>query len=169
MATEADKAMMMAAATFRGAIVQAYAHAEFMLADLVMRARRLPEYHDPEAKFPFPFAARLTEVKKLLERSGPLRPYRENISPALDGMAEFEVYRHFMVHGLIVVTSAPEEQQAPIHFRLYHVPKGGVPQFGDMSTNLEQLEQLAIAIGTASNDIVGPIAQAVVDLQLEPA
>ena len=171
MATEVENETMLAAAIYRGAVIQAWAHVEFMATDLVMRAKRLPEYAAADLAFKYRFEGRIAELKRLLTHPGPLDSHKAAILEHLDGMDRFETHRHFMAHGLMTVRTPgdDDEDESQINLRLYNRVKGGRLEMGHMPTDLQQMQNLAMDIGEASNKIVGPLARAVVDLGLDPA
>ena len=88
--------------SLRGAIVNAYAQVEFMLADLVARCRELPEYASEISKLPYGVDARVKAIKKLCAMAGPLNEFQRDLVPIADKLLELENDRHFLTHGFAI-------------------------------------------------------------------
>src|ERR1700693_775996 len=101
------KAIVNHAHYVRGTIISSYAHIEFLLADLSLNAWKMPEYAHLAGPFPYKVDSRIKAVGKLFEADGPLKWYRAGVQPALDELLKLEELRHFVAHGLMIVTPRP--------------------------------------------------------------
>lgn len=93
----------------RGWIVNSYAQFENMLSDIVRLARQLPEYADLHV--PYRTAGRISRVRELLTREGPLAKFAGSIAPLVDQFESFEDTRLILVHAFV---------------RVHHTPKGEI-------------------------------------------
>jgi hypothetical protein len=82
--SDETKALVNHAVYLRGSIITSYAHIEFLLADICLKAWQLPEYAHLAGAFPYKTDSRIQAVGALFECNGPLKPYREGVQPALD-------------------------------------------------------------------------------------
>jgi hypothetical protein len=98
------KALVNHAIYLRGNVITSYAHIEFLLADICLKAWQRSEYSHLAGAFPYKTDSRIKAVRALFECDGPLKAYRDGVQPALDKLLDFEERRHFFAHGLFIVT-----------------------------------------------------------------
>jgi hypothetical protein len=103
--TDASKAFVNHAVYLRGNIIISYAHIEFLLTDICLKAWQLSEYSQFARAFPYRIESRIRAVRTLFESEGPLKRHHQGIQPALDKLLNFEELRHFVAHGLLIVSS----------------------------------------------------------------
>jgi hypothetical protein len=72
-----SKALVNHALYLRGNIITSYAHIEFLLADICLKAWQLDEYAHLAGAFPYKTDSRIKAVRALFEGEGPLKRYRE--------------------------------------------------------------------------------------------
>ncbi len=82
----------------------------------------------------------------------PLTPYREGIQPALDELLNFEELRHFIAHGLLIVTPMPPSD-ALLQYRLYRTTKQGTA-IAVFETSASDLDDVALKIGTLLHEML---------------
>ncbi|MDP3736501.1 MAG: hypothetical protein Q8R02_03870 [Hyphomonadaceae bacterium] len=109
--------------SFRGAIVNAYAQVEFMLADLVARCRQLPDYASEISKLPYGVEARAKAIKKLCAMAGPLNQFQNDLVPIADKLLALEEDRHFLTHGF-AICEHDKQGNVRLVFRRF-VPRSG--------------------------------------------
>jgi hypothetical protein len=150
----------------RGTIIASYAHIEFLLADLCLKAWKMPEYAHLAGPFPYKIDSRIKAVGKLFGADGPLKSYRAGVQPALDELLELEDLRHFVAHGLMIVTPTPPPAGATVQYRLYRTTKDGVEiAFHDAPAS--ELEDVAVKISGSLNQMLVSFNRIYDDLGLE--
>jgi hypothetical protein len=102
--------------------------------------------------FPYKTDSRIKAVRALFEVDGPLTPYREGIQPALDELLNFEELRHFIAHGLLIVTPMPPSD-ALLQYRLYRTTKQGTA-IAVFETSASDLDDVALKIGTLLHEML---------------
>lgn len=153
------------AVCLRGNIITSYAHIEFLLADICLKAWQLPEYAHLARAFPYKTDSRIKAVRALFECNGPLKPYREGVQPALDQLLHFEERRHFIAHGLMIVTPMPPSD-AMLQYRLYRTTEHGTA-IAFFETSASDLEPVALEIGTLLNRMLTTFRRIYSDLGFE--
>jgi hypothetical protein len=146
------KALVNHAVYLRGNMITSYAHIEFLLADICLKAWQLSEYVHLAGVFPYKTDSRIRAVRALFECNGPLKPYREGVQPALDQLLTFEERRHFIAHGLMIVTPLPPDD-VMLEYRLYRTTKHGTA-IAFFETSASDLESVALEIGTLANGML---------------
>jgi hypothetical protein len=159
------KALVNHAVYLRGNIITSYAHIEFLLADLCLKAWQLGEYAHLAGAFPYKTDSRIKAVGALFECNGPLKPYREGVQPALDKLLSFEERRHFIAHGLMIVTPMPPSD-AMLQYRLYRTSKQGTA-IAFFETSASDLDPVALEIGTLLNGMLTTFRRIYFDLGFE--
>jgi hypothetical protein len=101
----------------------------------------------------------------LFEGDGPLKPYREGIQPALDELLNFEDLRHFVAHGLLIVTPMPPSD-AMLQYRLYRTTKQETA-IAFMETSASDLENVSLEISTLLNKMLTTFRRIYFDLGFE--
>jgi hypothetical protein len=163
--SEETKALVNHAIYLRGNIITSYAHIEFLLADICLKAWQLGEYAHLGGAIPYKIESRIKAVRALLEVDGPLKAYREGIQPALDTLLDFEKRRHFIAHGLMTVTPMPPSD-ALLEYRLYRTTKQGT-EIAFFETSVTDLEDVALKIGTLQHEMLLTFVRIYSDLGLE--
>lgn len=88
----------------RGWIVNSYAQLEYLIRDLLIRARDLPAYASALDTVPFDPGKRLRKFKQIVAMDGPLAAYRERIDRLIVRPLEIDQERrHYLVHGLVTL------------------------------------------------------------------
>lgn len=116
------KAIIEAGIAARGWIVNSYAQFENMLSDLVRMARQLPEYNDLHV--PYRTASRISIVREVLTRKGPLAKFGESIGPLIDKFESFEDTRLMLVHAFVRVLHTPKGEVG-FQFEHFKTAAGG--------------------------------------------
>lgn len=150
--SDGTKEIVNHAVYLRGNIITSYAHIEFLLADICLKAWQLEEYKHLAGKFPYSVDSRIKAVRILFDYDGPLKPYREGVQPALDKLLDFEERRHFIAHGLMIVTPMPPND-AMLQYRLYRTTKHGTA-IAFFETSASDLEPVGLEIGTLLNGML---------------
>jgi hypothetical protein len=115
--------------------------------------------------FPYKTDSRIKAVRTLFEGDGPLKPYREGIQPALDELLNFEDLRHFVAHGLLIVTPMPPSD-AMLQYRLYRTTKQETA-IAFMETSASDLENVSLEISTLLNKMLTTFRRIYFDLGFE--
>jgi hypothetical protein len=144
--SDETKALVNHAVYLRGNIITSYAHIEFLLADICLKAWQLPDYTHLARAFPYKTDSRIRAVGALLGCEGPLKQYREGVQPVLDKLLSYEERRHFIAHGLMIVTPLPPND-ATLQYRLYRTTRQGTA-IAFFETTASDLEPVALDIGT---------------------
>ena len=108
----------------RGWIANSYAQIEFMLGDLLLRCRTMPEYA-AEANKPFSHSApkRVAGVRRLLEMDGPLSPFAPELLAILSRFEEGHGTRNLLAHGFCTFLHTPDGDAA-LQFAKWHRHEG---------------------------------------------
>jgi hypothetical protein len=163
--SDESKEIVNHAVYLRGNIITSYAHIEFMLADICLKAWQMGQYQHLAGTFPYKTDSRIRTVRTLFEVEGPLKQYREGIQPALDKLLSFEELRHFVAHGLLIVTPMPPDD-AMLQYRLYRTTKGGTA-IAFFETSASDLGDVALEIGTLLNKMLTTFRRIYFDLGFE--
>lgn len=121
--SEELKRIVEEATYLRGRIVTHYSHAEFLLADFVVKCQNFEQYNGKEFKFPYSIEKRLKAVKEIASAEGPINKYLGKINAIIDDILLFERKRHFMAHGWMMLKY--NRTGHLIEFRMYTQKKGG--------------------------------------------
>jgi hypothetical protein len=141
----------------RGAIISSYAQVEFLLTELNMRCRQLPEYAEIAA----------ARAKELAEGPGPVSAYANDLLPLVARLSDYEDFRHFIAHGLMVV-STRKTATAPIIFRMYRKAPKTPEEYGAIESDADQLRKVSHEISEYARQIATLVARIVQELSLEP-
>ena len=133
-----------------GAIVASYAHVEFLLGDLCMKAWYTAEYSHLREKFPYRLQARIRSARDLFSSDGPLGRYASEVEGVFERLATYEDYRHFMAHGLCIVTPTAMPM---IQLRLWRPTKEGAEE-GTIDLTIEQMRENATEITAYCNQVI---------------
>jgi hypothetical protein len=150
--SDSTKAIVNHAVYLRGNIITSYAHIEFLLADICVKAWQLEQYKHLAGKFPYSVDSRIKAVRILFDSNGPLNPYREGVQPALAKLLDFEKRRHFIAHGLLIVTPVPSND-AMLQYRLYRTTKQGT-EIAFFETSASDLDEVALEIGNLQTQML---------------
>ena len=148
----------------RGMIITSYAHIEFLLADICLKAWQREEYAHLAGPFPYKADTRIKAVSKLLDTDGPLKTYRPGVQPVLDELLSFEELRHFVAHGLLVVT--PDPSGPRMQYRLYRTTKHGT-EIGFLETSSSELTDASLKISGLLHQMLTTFRRIYFDLGLE--
>jgi hypothetical protein len=152
----------------RGAIISSYAQVEFLLTDLNMRCRSLPEYAEIASSFPYKLESKVARAKELVAAPGPLSAYADDLLSLVDRISTYETCRHFIAHGQMVV-STRETAPVLIIFRMYQPGKKNAPEeYGEIQTDSDQLANLAREIAEYARQMVALFARIYQELSLGP-
>jgi hypothetical protein len=160
-----NKAIVNHAVHLRGSIITSYAHIEFLLADICLKAWKMSEYTHLAGPFPYKTDSRIKAVRALFDHAGPLKLYREGIQPTLDELLNFEELRHFVTHGLLIVTPM-QTRDVMSQYRLYRTTKRG-PAIAFFETSASDLENIGAKIGSLQHQMVTTFRRIYNDLGLE--
>jgi hypothetical protein len=149
-ATDADRSIVTDAIFSRGSIITSYAHIEHLLADICLQSWKTSEYAHLAGLFPYKTESRIKAVRSLLETAGPLKSYHGELEPVLDDLLTFEELRHFVAHGVMIVT-ATTPPGAQIEYRLFRTTKKGV-QVGTIIMSASELEDVGFKISSSPSN-----------------
>ena len=150
--SDGTKTIVNHAVYLRGNIITSYAHIEFLLADVCLKAWQLGEYKHLAGAFPYKTDSRIRAVRVLFDCDGPQKLYREGVQPALDQLLHFEERRHFIAHGLMIVTPIPPSD-AMLQYRLYRTTKQGT-EIAFFETSASDLDEVALEIGNLQTQML---------------
>jgi hypothetical protein len=136
----------------RGLFINRYSGIEFAIAELVSRAARHDAYSDLGPP-PFGPAKKLKRLIQIVERDGPIASYRDQLLPSLDEFAQYEDYRHFMAHAIMMPTSPTD-----ISFKMYD-HREGIYSVGELQFGLKHFEDLANLISSISTGFTSLVAK----------
>jgi hypothetical protein len=139
-------------------------HIEFLLADICLKAWQLSMRILQDHFLTKPIAASKPS-EHCSKCNGPLTPYREGVQPALDKLLNFEERRHFIAHGLMIVTPMPPID-AMLQYRLYRTSKQGT-SIAFFETSASGLEPVALEIGTLLTGMLTTFRRIYFDLGFE--
>jgi hypothetical protein len=136
----------------RGLFINRYSGIEFAIAELVSRAALHEAYRDLGPP-PFGPAKKLKRLIQIIKLDGPIASYREELIPYLDEFAQYEDYRHFMAHAIMVPKSLTD-----ISFKMYD-HREGVYSVGELQFELKHFEDLVNLISSISSDFTSLVAK----------
>jgi hypothetical protein len=163
--SDASKELVENAIYLRGVVITSYAHIEFMLADICLKAWQLPEYATLMGPFPYSVETRIKAVRALFDADGPLKPFREGMQPVLDELLDYEERRHFVAHGLLIVTPMPPDD-AMLQYRLYRTTKQGTA-IAFWETSASDLEAVCFTINALETKMLVALRPIYFDLGFE--
>jgi len=166
MSLKAAKAMVEQATFLRGSIITSYAHIEFLLADICLKAWQKAEYAHLAGPFPYKTDSRIKAVGALFDSDGPLKPHRPGVQPVLDQLLTFEELRHFVAHGLLIVRPSPQPSGVKLEYRLYRTTKQG-PQIGFLVMSASELTDVSLKITELLHQMLHAFRRIYFDLGLE--
>jgi hypothetical protein len=114
-----------------------------LLADICLKAWQRAEYAHLAGPFPYKTDTRIKAVSKLLNTDGPLKAHRPGVQSALDELLRFEELRHFVAHGLLIVT--PDPSGPRMQYRLYRDTKHGT-EIGFLELSFSELTDASLKI-----------------------
>jgi hypothetical protein len=103
----ARKEHVEAAMLFRGVAIAAWAAIETTLSELAFRASHHTAYLGIRDSFPYPLRKRLEFFKEVLDRDGPLSPFRALAGQVIARWESGATMRHILAHGRMRVMSGP--------------------------------------------------------------
>jgi hypothetical protein len=159
------KAIVNHAVYQRGNIITSYAHIEFLLADICLKAWQLEDYKHLAGKFPYSVDSRIKAARLLFDTEGPMKKHRDGVQPALDRLLDFEERRHFFAHGLLIVTPMPPDD-AMLQYRLYRTTKQGTA-IAFFETSASDLDEVALEIGNLQTELLLAFRRIFSELGLE--
>lgn len=113
----------------RGKIITGYAQVEFFLADLSVKLN---------LKFPYLIKDRIKAVKAIAERPD-YADFKDELNEVCDRLIEFDDLRHFMAHGMVMVTTDLKGNHL-IEMRRYQREDGSFKRY-DLMTELPFLRE----------------------------
>jgi hypothetical protein len=131
-----------------------------------LKAWKMREYAHLAGTFPYKIDSRIKAVGKLFEVDGPLKAYRPGVQRALDELLKLEDLRHFVAHGLMIITPAPPPAGAIVEYRLYRTTKEGV-QIAFHEAPASELEDVGAKISASLNQMLVTFNRIYTDLSLE--
>ncbi|WP_282611111.1 hypothetical protein [Pelagibius sp. Alg239-R121] len=130
----------------RGVIICSFGHVDFLLTDLNMRCRLLPEYAEVTSGPSRSLNSTITRTKKLFETTGPLNAYAEEMLALIERIRVYEDARHYIVRGQMVVNTG-DTALAPIMFQVYQNGRKDEPEkLKAIPSDAHQLEKLSLEI-----------------------
>jgi hypothetical protein len=162
---EGDKDSVTHAVYLRGSIIHAYAHIEYLLADICLQAWKTSQYAHLATPFPYKTDSRIKAVRLLFDSDGPLKSYRDDLRPVLDDLLNFEEMRHFVAHGVMVV-KATGPAGIPLEFRLFRTTKKG-PEIGAIDMTSAELEDVGVKISSLLHQMLTTFHRIYSDLGFE--
>jgi hypothetical protein len=103
----------------RGWITNAYAQIEFLLGDLILRCRAFPEYKLETASFTHSAPKRARQVRRMLQKAGPLNPFAAELTSIIDRFEERHETRNLLAHGFCEYLHTPSGD-AGLQFQKWH-------------------------------------------------
>jgi len=125
----------------RGMLLGSYAHIEFMLADICLRAWEMPAYAHLAKQFPYSVETRIAEARAIFTSEGPFRQYANEAESLLVDLLQYQEIRHFMAHGLMTIKFT-DTAVSEIEFRLFRPTKSG-PEIGFIHWSFEGMRETA--------------------------
>jgi hypothetical protein len=109
---------------WRGKISNSYAQVEFLLGDLIVKCRDVAEYKDIPGNLPHGAPDRVRRVGILLKESGPLDPFRDEITALMDRFSAKHETRNLLAHGLCTTHWGRQTKRFSLEFKKFHRNKG---------------------------------------------
>lgn len=166
LSTPYARSVAIEAATLRGVIITKYTEVEVLLIDLVMRCQQRPEYADVYPGFPYKLEERIKAVRQIMNYPGSLHTYQEEIEAVVDGLLQYDTYRHFMAHGQLIIKTDGSTLHT-LTYRFYRRAKAGA-ELGQMDATLHQLRNVALALGEYANRFIAIFARMYREQRMEP-
>ncbi|MGR4866808.1 hypothetical protein [Caulobacter sp. LARHSG274] len=119
------------AATISGMIsdlgwcINSYGQIEYLVADLLWHAWKMPNYSALSRKLPMGLDGRAKLLRQLLTHPGPLTPYSADLGLLMDRLDQLSEPRHMFVHGHTTFVHTPTGDAALMFRRFIPPEKGG--------------------------------------------
>ena len=97
---------------------------------------------------------------EIVAAEGPLSRYRAKLCDLLDRAAQFDQYRHFLAHGLMVAMSKDH-----IQFEMYNYRKD-VPVKGSLTLSFDNLKDAKSKIAPLGQDFLTLVRGIITDIPL---
>jgi hypothetical protein len=92
----------------RGWITNSYAQIEFLLGDLIIRMRSFPIYKSETSVFTHSASKRIVKIKQMLEKDGPLNPFKSELADAIGIFQASQEIRNLLAHGYCTFLYTPD-------------------------------------------------------------
>lgn len=110
----------------RGATISSYAQVEWYLAKLILEGKEYDQYRQIDLSFSQDAKTRADKIKAMLKVDGPLSPYADKLTKAMDDVLAYEELRNYAAHGLLVRPDPNDYSlSSKIHLRRFKMFKGG--------------------------------------------
>ena len=103
----------------RGWVSNAYAQVEYVLGDILMRAKDMPEYEGVVGRLPHGAPKRVKKVKALLEKEGFFTQHSVRLEALVAAFEEYHEIRNLLAHGFCTIYHTPD-RDVGFEFRKWH-------------------------------------------------
>jgi hypothetical protein len=148
---------------WRGVLVHHYAIVEFKISDLIIRTFFSADYQHLPKQMRYPWGARLKQLGRILDDSGPLSAYSPLCRNLIRQIGLIETDRHLIVHGLMRVDEAIPEPV--VHFECYDAQNS---RLNENSYRLSEVRYIAQEVGSAAEVLSDLIDEMILSAQLPP-
>jgi hypothetical protein len=123
----------------RGWIANSFAQIEYLLGDLIVRARQFPNYNLHTQTVSHSAPQRIAKVRLILALEGPLVQFANRLGPLLDAFEQNQAIRNLLAHGYCEFHYTPTGD-AGFYFRKFDRAKA--EETGDDAALLEKTFRL---------------------------
>jgi hypothetical protein len=103
----------------RGWIANSYAQVEYLLGDMIIRAREWPVYDAQTKVFTHKVTKRISKVREMLELDGPFTPFAKELTAIIDRFDDRHETRNLLAHGFCELHWT-KSGAAGFEFRKFH-------------------------------------------------
>jgi hypothetical protein len=151
----------------RGWIANGYAQVEYLLGDIIVRAKALDEYVGVTDRLPHRIERRITLVRQIVSTDGPFHKFRDEIESVICAFEQHHVTRNLLAHGLCTAFHTPNGDFG-LEFRKWHRDGDGDGEMkrtfrlADLEYEMAQLVEVAdraLHISRAIHSELGLVGQ----------
>ncbi|MGJ4933599.1 hypothetical protein [Bradyrhizobium sp. HKCCYLRH3083] len=136
----------------RGITILSYAQVEWYLAKLILEGKEYDQYKQIDLSFSQDAKTRADKIKAMLKvDGGPLSPYADKLTKAIDDVLAYEELRNYAAHGLLVRPDPNDYSlNSKIHLRRFKMFKGGKLDDASRTLTLKEYTDEQVALTKAA-------------------
>jgi hypothetical protein len=151
----------------RGATLTAFAQVEWLLAKIILEAKKYDEYQAMDLSFTQDAEKRARAVKTILNVQGPFSPYADELRAAIDTVLSYADLRNFAAHGLLVRPDPGDiSLSSKLYFRMFRMYNGATLEDKTQEYTLKDYTDKQAALTKAARDFKSLVVKAWTDLHL---
>ncbi len=152
----------------RGITISSYAQVEWYLAKLILEGKEYDQYQQIDLSFSQDAKTRADKIRAMLKVDGPLSPYADKLTKAMDDVLAHEELRNYAAHGLLVRPDPNDYSlSSKIHLRRFKMFKGGKLDDASRTLTLKEYTDEQVALTKAAKSFFSIVQRIWKDLGLK--